>query len=40
MAISLKIIEEHGGLLRINSAPGEGTSVAVFLPLAGKQKRR
>lgn len=40
MAISLKIIEEHGGLLRINSAPGEGTTVAVFLPLAGKQKRR
>ena len=40
MAISLKIIEEHGGLLRIDSAPGEGTTVAVLLPLAGKHKRR
>lgn len=40
MAISLKIIEEHGGLLKIDSTPGEGTRVAVFLPLAGKQKRQ
>ena len=40
MAISLKIIEEHGGLLRIDSAPGEGTTVAGLLPLAGKRKRR
>jgi len=40
MAISLKIIEEHGGLLKIDSTPGEGTTVAVFLPLAAKQKRQ
>lgn len=36
MAISLKIIKEHGGLLKIASAPGRGTSVAVFLPIAGE----
>ncbi|MDP2688538.1 MAG: ATP-binding protein [Deltaproteobacteria bacterium] len=40
MAISLKIIEEHGGLLKIDSAPGAGTTVAVFLPVAGKEKRQ
>lgn len=34
MAISLKIIKEHGGLLKIDSAPGKGTSVTVFLPVA------
>lgn len=40
MAISLKIIKEHGGLLKIDSAPGVGTTVAVFLPVAGKDKRQ
>ncbi|MFQ5736788.1 MAG: nitrogen regulation protein NR(II) [Thermodesulfobacteriota bacterium] len=39
MAISLKIIKEHGGLLKIDSAPGEGTTVAVLLPLAGAQDK-
>jgi two-component system nitrogen regulation sensor histidine kinase GlnL len=34
MPISLKIVKEHGGLLRIYSTPGEGTSVMVYLPLA------
>ncbi len=38
MAISLKIIKEHNGFLRIDSTPGEGTTVAVFLPLAGKEQ--
>ena len=33
MAISLKIIKEHGGLLKIDSAPGRGTTVAVLLPV-------
>ncbi|MBI5642054.1 MAG: PAS domain S-box protein [Deltaproteobacteria bacterium] len=32
MAISLKIIKEHGGLLKIDSTPGKGTSVTVYLP--------
>jgi two-component system nitrogen regulation sensor histidine kinase GlnL len=34
MAISLKIIKEHNGFLRIDSRTGEGTTVTVYLPLA------
>lgn len=34
MPISLKIIKEHGGLLKIDSIPGRGTTVTVLLPLA------
>jgi len=33
MAITLKIVKEHGGLLKIDSEPGKGTSVAVYLPV-------
>lgn len=32
MAISLKIIKEHGGHLQIDSTPGSGTTVTVYLP--------
>lgn len=34
MAITLKIIKEHGGHLKIDSTPGRGTTVTVYLPLA------
>lgn len=34
MAITLKIVKEHGGLIKIDSAPGAGTTVAVYLPVA------
>lgn len=34
MAISLKIVKEHGGLLRIDSEPGKGTCVSVCLPVS------
>jgi len=34
MAITLNIIKEHGGHLKIDSAPGKGTAVTVYLPLA------
>jgi len=37
MAISLKIVKEHGGLLKIDSSPGKGTTVAVYLPIAEKE---
>lgn len=33
MAITLKIIKEHGGHLKIDSEPGKGTSVLVYLPV-------
>jgi len=33
LAISQKIIEDHNGLLKIESTPGEGTTVTVSLPL-------
>jgi two-component system nitrogen regulation sensor histidine kinase GlnL len=33
LAISQKIIEDHHGLLKIESAPGEGTTMIVSLPL-------
>lgn len=38
MAISLKIIKEHGGHLRIDSTPGKGTSVSVYLPVFDNEK--
>jgi two-component system nitrogen regulation sensor histidine kinase GlnL len=34
MAISYRIIKEHGGFLTIDSKPGEGTRVDVYLPTA------
>lgn len=34
LALSNRIVEEHGGFLRVDSAPGEGTRFWVFLPLA------
>jgi len=34
LSITRKIIEEHGGLVRIESAPGQGTSVFIDMPLA------
>lgn len=33
LAISQKIIEDHNGLLKIDSIPGKGTSIIVSLPL-------
>ena len=33
LAISQKIIEDHNGLLKIESTPHEGTTMTVSLPL-------
>lgn len=33
LAMSVKIIEEHGGRIDISSTPGIGTTVSIFLPL-------
>ncbi|MEK6790543.1 MAG: ATP-binding protein [Deltaproteobacteria bacterium] len=35
MAISLKIIKEHGGHLKVDSTLGKGTAITVYLPLKG-----
>lgn len=40
MAISLKIIKEHGGLLKIDSEPGHGTTVVISLPIAEREKNQ
>ncbi len=38
MAISLKIIKDHGGNIKIDSTAHEGTTVTVTLPLASGEK--
>ena len=35
LSISSKIVEEHGGHIRFTSEPDKGTTVVVYLPVAG-----
>ena len=37
MSISLSIIKEHGGFMKVNSAPGEGTSMLVYIPISEEE---
>lgn len=39
LAIVYRIVEEHGGRIRVKSAPGEGTAITLTLPLAGPGAR-
>jgi signal transduction histidine kinase len=34
MAIVRRIVEDHGGAIDVESAPGEGTTVTILLPRA------
>jgi signal transduction histidine kinase len=33
MAISYRIVQEHGGTIEVTSQEGEGTSIAITLPV-------
>jgi len=35
LAIVHRIVEEHGGTIRVDSAPGRGTTVSISFPIAG-----
>ena len=35
LAIVHRIVEEHGGAIRVDTTPGRGTTVSISLPLAG-----
>jgi two-component system sensor histidine kinase PilS (NtrC family) len=35
LAIVYRIVEEHGGTIRVDTSPGRGTRVSISLPLAG-----
>ena len=38
LAIVYRIVVEHGGKIRVKSAPGEGTAITLSLPLAGSAR--
>jgi signal transduction histidine kinase len=33
MAVTLRIVENHGGSIKVDSAPGEGTTVRIMIPI-------
>jgi signal transduction histidine kinase len=38
LSICNEIVKKHGGELKIESEPGKGTTVSIFLPVAGAEK--
>lgn len=36
LAVTKKIVEEHGGMIAVDSAPGEGSQFTIRLPLLGE----
>lgn len=39
LTTSRAVVEAHGGALRVESAPGRGTTVTVYLPAPGSEER-
>jgi len=39
LAIVYRIVEEHGGSIRVKSAPGDGTAITLTLPVGGPGAR-
>ena len=37
LAISKSIVEDFGGTIQVESTPGEGTNVSIYLPQASKE---
>jgi two-component system sensor histidine kinase HydH len=40
LALCKKIVEEHGGEIRVKSEEGKGTSVSIIFPLTKSRERR
>jgi signal transduction histidine kinase len=40
LAIARKVVEDHGGMIALESAPGEGTEVTIQLPVARNDDQR
>ena len=36
LSVVHKIIEDHGGTIRVESAPGQGTTFWITFPIAGE----
>jgi signal transduction histidine kinase len=36
LSITKKVIEDHGGYIRVNSDIGAGTTFSLYFPLKGK----
>ncbi|HHB77419.1 MAG TPA: HAMP domain-containing histidine kinase, partial [Desulfobulbus sp.] len=39
LALSQKVVNEHGGTIKIHSVPGQGTEVIVTLPVWREKTR-
>jgi two-component system NtrC family sensor kinase len=38
LAVSLGIVQRHGGMIKVNSEPGKGSAFTIWVPLEGRPK--